>query len=81
MRSSVGCRVEAEVARGNADRAAKGFVPGGGIDVAVEKFIDPSRSPTLTRVFYIPGYSEKKNAYVDYKLKRRARAPTSPTDA
>ena len=77
------CRflVEAEFERGNAHSASKDFVPGEWIDVAVEKFIDPSRSPTLTRVFYIPGYSEKKNAYVDYKLKRRARAPTSPTDA
>ena len=44
------CRflVEAEFERGNAHSASKDFVPGEWIDVAVEKFIDPSRSPTLT---------------------------------
>jgi len=43
--------------------------PGEWVDVRVEKFVDPLRSPTLTRVLYIPGLSEKRNVYVDYKLK------------
>ena len=58
--------VEAEFESANAHTTAIG---GDWIDVHSEKFINPRRSPTLTRVFYIPGYSEKRNAYVDYKLK------------
>ena len=55
---------------GQADAAERSSAPPGEwMDVRVEKFVDPLRSPTLTRVLYIPGLSEKRNVYVDYKLK------------
>lgn len=58
--------VEAAFERGNARAKAMG---GEWIDVRSEKFIHARLSPMLSRVFYIPGYSEKHNKYVDYTLK------------
>ena len=58
--------VEAAFESGNTRAEALG---GEWIHVRSEKFIHPRLSPILSRVFYIPGYSEKHNKYVDYTLK------------
>ena len=44
-------------------------------DVAVERFIDPLRTPVLSRVFYLPGRLARDVAYVDYALKVRITPP------
>lgn len=77
------CRflVEARFDQGNTHSASDAFNRDEWVDIAVEKFIDARRSPTLTRVFYIPGASERRNAWVDYVLLARASPPRVPPAA
>lgn len=71
------CRflVEARFDESNTHSRSKAFASGDWVDVKVEKFLDATRSPTLTRIFYLPGLSERRNAYVDYALLVRASKP------
>lgn len=41
--------------------------------VASLPFVDQARSPALARAFYIPGYSSKRNQYVQYSLLEQLR--------
>lgn len=77
------CRflVEARFDSGNTHSTSDAFNRDEWVEIAVEKFIDARQSPTLTRVFYIPGVSERRNAWVDYVLLARASPPRVSPDA
>jgi alpha-1,2-mannosyltransferase len=46
-------------------------------EVAALPFVDSARSPPLTRAFYLPGISPKRNAYLRYVLLRRKGHPVT----
>ena len=64
-----------------------GAAVGGGADAALGTeewtitraypFLDATRSPTLSRALYIPGYSAKRNVFTEIRLYRRRATATT----